>query len=297
MSWERQGRIFQDHHAQLPVCASFRDRFRIYYSTREEGKSVPLYFEVDAQDPSRVIYKHRTPILKHGRPGTFDHYGVMPTCWLEKDGVQYLYYVGWSRREDVPYHNSLGLATSTNGMLWVKYSEGPVLSTSYKEPGYIGTAEVLVEDDLWKMWYLSCRSWILHEGKMEPIYDIKYAISENGVDWEPQGKAIELTDDEGGISAARVIRLDDGSYEMYFSSRGKVGYRSSLEKSYRIRKATSTDGLKWSRINTVEFDISSEPWEDFMVCYPSIVKAKDELLMFYNGNGFGKTGIGYAKKI
>jgi hypothetical protein len=28
--------------------------------------------------------------------------------------------------------------------------------------------------------------------------------------------------------------------------------------------------------------------------YPYILKTKNKLIMFYNGNGFGKTGIGYA---
>ena len=42
-------------------------------------------------------------------------------------------------------------------------------------------------------------------------------------------------------------------------------------------------------------DISEEnPWEDTMVCYPFIVERNDSLFMFYNGNGFGKTGVGYA---
>jgi hypothetical protein len=33
-----------------------------------------------------------------------------------------------------------------------------------------------------------------------------------------------------------------------------------------------------------------------MVCYPFIIEDGNKLVMFYNGNDFGKTGIGYAKK-
>jgi len=32
------------------------------------------------------------------------------------------------------------------------------------------------------------------------------------------------------------------------------------------------------------------------VCYPFIVENNNNLVMFYNGNSFGKTGIGYARK-
>jgi hypothetical protein len=31
-----------------------------------------------------------------------------------------------------------------------------------------------------------------------------------------------------------------------------------------------------------------------MIAYPFVLKHKGQLYMFYNGNGFGKTGIGLA---
>ena len=32
-----------------------------------------------------------------------------------------------------------------------------------------------------------------------------------------------------------------------------------------------------------------------MIAYPHVIRNKNELIMFYNGNGYGKTGIGIAK--
>jgi hypothetical protein len=31
-----------------------------------------------------------------------------------------------------------------------------------------------------------------------------------------------------------------------------------------------------------------------MVCYPYVLKHKDTYFMFYNGNGFGASGFGFA---
>jgi hypothetical protein len=31
-----------------------------------------------------------------------------------------------------------------------------------------------------------------------------------------------------------------------------------------------------------------------MICYPNVVQYRGTLYLFYNGNGFGQTGIGYA---
>jgi sucrose-6-phosphate hydrolase SacC (GH32 family) len=207
-----------------------------------------------------------------------------------------LYYIGWSLRVDVPYHNNLGLAISRdNGNTWEKYSKGPVLSTSHLEPGYIGTVSILIEDNIWRMWYLSCLNWIESDLGMEPTYDIKYAESNDGINWKPQGiTCIPLDNDEGGISSQRVLKLND-EYHMWYSVRNKLDYRKNTDNSYKIKKSTSKDGINWIKSNKIELDIDlNSNWDNIMVCYPFIIENNNKLIMFYNGNEFGKTGIGYA---
>lgn len=293
-NWVRMGRIFDEHRAQVPVVDVYEDVYRIYYSTRNnDGKSIPMFIEVDKSTPSNVVTPPTKLDINLGNPGLFDWAGIMPTEIVTHNNIKYLYYIGWSLRKDVSYHNSVGLAISTDaGNTWKKFSSGPVFSTSYKEPGYIGTVGILIDDEVWKMWYLSCRSW--ENG--EPIYDIKYAVSSNGIDWQPTNyTAIHLEKNEGGISAARVKKIN-GMYHMWFSVRDKEGYRDDTNKSYRIKKAVSYDGNVWQRIDSIDLDISPEEWENKMVCYPYIIHEEDKLLMFYNGNEFGKTGVGYAIK-
>ena len=295
--WIKKGLIFNDHHSQLPVCDLLDDRIRIYYSTRVDGKSAPMFIDVDKEDPSKIIGKSKEPLIDWGKPGSFDWSGVMPTEIISRHGQKWMYYIGWSRRLDVPYHNMLGLAISEdNGETWKKYSEGPVFGTSSLEPGYVGTVEIEKTGRGLRMWYLSCRDWIEHEGVMEPVYDIKIALSGDGINWQPTSEvAIPLLENEGGISAARVIKSED-HYEMYFSVRDKIEYREKTDKAYRIKKAVSVDGVKWERINIIQIDASESGWDDFMTCYPEIVETDKYTFMFYNGNGFGKTGIGYAEK-
>lgn len=298
-NWKKLGFIELDHHSQLPVTEVMEDRIKVYYSTRDsEGKSVPMSFEVDLINPTKIISDPEKIEIQHGEPGYFDWSGVMPTKVISNEKVKMLYYIGWSRRIDVPYHNNLGLALSLdNGKTWEKFSKGPVFSTSAQEPGYIGTAEIMVENGIWRMWYLSCREWIKHDNIMEPVYDIKYAESFDGLEWNPSGEThIQLVDEEGGISACTINKIND-QYEMLFSVRNKTGYRVNTEDSYRIKKAFSTDGFKWIREEGIEIDISTIENENFMVCYPNIAKTPNNTFLFYNGNGFGKTGIGVAKKL
>jgi hypothetical protein len=84
---------------------------------------------------------------------------------------------------------------------------------------------------------------------------------------------------------------------MWYSIRNKLDYRENIENTYRIKMAKSLDGLTWSKISKIDFDIDQDSeWDNIMVCYPFILQKENKLIMFYNGNGFGKTGIGYAIK-
>lgn len=293
--WDKKGNIFDKHHAQVPVVDAYESFYRIYYSTRIEGKSHPMFIDIDKIN-FKIINKSSKPILSLGKRGQFDWAGVMPTEIITIGDVKYLYYIGWSNRIDVPYHNCLGLAVSKdNGNTWDKI--GPVFGISVKEPGYVGTISILKENNILKGWYLSCREWEEINGIVEPIYDIKYALSyDNGFSWNPTNTVcIPLKKDEGGISKASVIKQGE-TYKMWFSYRGKTNYRTKSDSSYRIGYAESVDGIKWNRKDNIELDISEEGWDSEMVAYPHVIKENNKLIMFYNGNKFGNTGIGYAIK-
>ena len=75
-------------------------------------------------------------------------------------------------------------------------------------------------------------------------------------------------------------------------------------KPYEIIKELESDNsrkfkeaviAREDKNNNTELDIdSSSEWDNIMVCYPFLIKKENKLIMFYNGNEFGKTGIGYA---
>jgi predicted GH43/DUF377 family glycosyl hydrolase len=299
MQWIKKGLIYDDFHAQVPIVDTQNLGFwRVYFSKRiKRGPSLPYFIDVEAGNPSNILFKSTEPILLPGERGTFDWAGVMPTEILTIGSTKYLFYIGWANRHDVPYHNNLGLATSSDGgQSWQKISEGPVFATSYREPGYVGTISIIESQGQYYGYYLSCRKWQEIDNRIEPIYDIKIAISDNLIDWMPINKtAIELSDDEGGISKASIFYLNK-EYYMCYAVRKKADYRANSENSYRIKCAKSSDLLHWEKIDALGLDISShESWDNQMVEYPHIFEYKDDLYMFYNGNGFGESGFGYAQ--
>ncbi len=269
---------------------------RMFFSDRIGRKSVPKSVLLNPKDYSQ-IGEINGPILQLGEPGMFDWAGIMPTEVVRVGGDVYLYYIGWSNRIDVPYHNSLGLAISSDdGKTFAKYSNGPVFSTSSLEPGFVGSVGILFEEDEFLCWYLSCRKWVEHDGLMEPYYDIKFATSKNGVLWEPKGvTCIGLLPGEGGIATPRVRKIGE-EYHMWFSYRMENDFRQNPDRSYRIGHAVSNDGINWTRDpEPVLFPSGNkDDWDGIMTTYPYIIPERNRLVMFYNGNGFGKTGIGVA---
>ena len=303
--WIKKGNIYNVNgqfdwnksHAQVPVVDLLEDRIRIYYSTRDvSGKSNVSFIEVEKNNPKKIIYEHTLPLFELGNLGTFDDSGIMPSSIITFGNKKFLYYIGWTTRGTVPFQNAIGLAISEDGgKVFKKLSEGPIISVNFIEPYFSGTSFVNFENNIFKMWYLSCVKWKKFDGKPEPIYNIKYAESVDGITWNQTGKvAIELNYDEGGLVSAAVIKEDE-KYKMWFGKRKKTDFRNNIRNSYKIGYAESLDGKDWIRKDKESgIDISKEGWDSEMISYPYVFKKDNNLIMLYNGNGFGKTGFGYA---
>jgi sucrose-6-phosphate hydrolase SacC (GH32 family) len=90
-----------------------------------------------------------------------------------------------------------------------------------------------------------------------------------------------------------LLRID-GTWHMWFSYRGSVDFRAEGE-TYRLGYARSDDLETWERNDEAAgITVTSGDWDSQMMCYPNIVRVDDRIFMFYNGNGFGERGFGYA---
>jgi hypothetical protein len=304
MPWKKQGNIFDPRahrpwagsHAQVPTVLVKDDRLRIFYADRTPAnQSFTTYLDVARDDPSRVLYLHKRPILPFGRPGTFDDDGVMPAFAIAHGARVYLYYNGWNRRVTVPFHNATGLAVSDDGGdTFTRLFDGPVLDRVPLEPYIAVTPCVLKEGDEWLMWYSSGVDWVKVAGKQEAVYVIKHARSRDGIHWErPNVLSVPSHHPGEAFSHPSVIKTGD-LYRMWYCVRGSEDYHDG-QGSYRMGYAESRTGLEFERNDAAAGITASEAgWDSTMICYPFVVTVDDRTLLFYNGNGFGQTGIGYA---
>ena len=169
MKWEKKGLVFETSgihdwnktHAQVPVVDVLNDKvWRIYYATRnKENQCNTSFIEVEAGNPSHILYQHDEPLFKLGELGTFDDSGIMPSCILNHSGKKYLYYIGWNAGVNVSYRLAIGLGISDDGITFQKYSTGPILDRSIFDNCLCASPFVTLEDGLWEMWYVSGTHW------------------------------------------------------------------------------------------------------------------------------------------
>jgi predicted GH43/DUF377 family glycosyl hydrolase len=304
--WDKRGRIFvpdgsmpwMKTHAAVPVADRIEDdALRILFAGRDEANRSRIgWIDVDSLDPGTILGVSDEPLLELGERGTFDDSGVMPSCVVSCGSLRYLYYIGWNTRVAVPYHVSIGLAISRDGgRTFRRYSAGPLLDRDKDDPFFVSNPCVLREGDLWRMWYISCTGWDEANGHPEPMYYVKYAESDDGLSWR-RAEVVCIDYDAFTRAIGRPWVVDFGDrYGMWFSYRGLRDYRTDPVASYRVGYAESPDGLAWERRpDAAGLERSESGWDSVMVAYTNVVHMAGRLLCFYNGNGFGRSGFGYA---
>lgn len=265
---------------------------RIFGGVRDDaGISRIKYIDVDENNPQNILYISNRPSLDIGNNGCFDDNGVILGDIIPVNGKLYLYYVGFQHVQKVKFHAFSGLALSEDGgKTFERYSEVPILDRSPN--GRYGRCihTVLHENDVFKCYYAVINDWKIINGIPYPVYNIWYTTSNDGIHFSNNDTClcIDVQGDEYRIGRPKVYKTQ-GGYEMYYT-------RDLVSKEYLIGYATSKDGIHWIRKDeSVGLSKSKCGWDSEMACYPVKLELKDKTYFFYNGNGMGKTGVGFAE--
>jgi len=204
-------------------------------------------------------------VVRTGGDSTeFDTIGAFSPCVL-KDGSTYkMWYTGWDGQTE---HDSAGItnrldfrigyATSTDGKNWTKHpgsaGKGAVLGLGGEgsaDRRGAGHPHVLKEGSVYRMWYEGCDG---------VTWRILYATSADGVNWTKHGAVLSPGGsgslDEFGARCPVVITRN-GQYELWYQGQG------SVPPYYRILRATSPDGINWTKAGEVLLNPSSPPSQE-----------------------------------
>lgn len=310
--WKKLGKLFdpKDHttgvlmqeFAQSPSVLIFEKYARVYFCSRPapdahgQYLSFLFYIDLDRNNLFHILNICREPILSLGSLGTFDEFGTYPISVIRDQEEVRVYYAGVSRCESVPFNAAIGLAIShDNGNSFTRLGPGPVLSYSPDEPFLLGSPRIRRYRDKWYLWYVAGKEWLSSLGKPEPVYKIRMASSDDGINWSRFGQdLIESKLGEHECQACPDVIFRNRKYHMFFSYRDSHNYKSK-EGGYRIGYASSTDMINWKRHDEMAgISVSESGWDSEMVNYPHVFMLNGKTYMLYQGNEMGRAGIGLA---
>lgn len=255
--WNKIKNIY-DGFAQLPVVQDRNECLRIYFSQRINKISFINYIEVKKSN-FKVIYKNKTPVLSPNLEGTFDDCGVMSSCMVHDK----MYYTGWNVCKNETYRHAIGTATfNEKKNIFERDNIGPLIDRSVNVPFLANSPFIDSKNN--HLYFCNGTGWI----GFFPTYNIcRCNLVKNS--WEFDHGFTPLGSKRHATS--RIFKNND---DFYFAAKTK-------DSSYKI----------WCNGKIVLEPSGKSKWDSDMTCYPFIF----ENYMFYNGNGYGATGIGVAE--
>jgi hypothetical protein len=295
--WRRLGRLALDtsrapwavSHATLPIVEALADGcWAVYLSLRDgDGRSRVGRSRLTLTPSPALSPLEPDPVIDLGPLGAFDDSGVTTSCLVTAGRRRLLYYTGWTRGVTVPFYLAVGLAVSEDGGPFERSSLAPLLDRHRADPFLIASPFVRHENRLWRMWYISATRWVSTPDGPRHYYNIRYAESDDGVAWRRDGRiSVDYAGDAEYAFARPCVLRDAEAFRMWYAIRGD---------RYRIGYAESPDGLTWSRQDDAGgLQAQGNDWDSEMVEYPWVFDAAGRRFMLYNGNGYGRTGVGMA---
>jgi predicted GH43/DUF377 family glycosyl hydrolase len=299
---EVQGRPWLKEFAQAPATLVMDDVVRFYFSCRPPADSngqyvsYSAYVDLERQDLSKVRHVAEQPILSLGGLGEFDEFGTYPVSVVRDGDVVRAYYAGWTRCESVPFNVAIGAAVSRDGgQTFTKMGNGPILSYSPDEPFVLSGPKIRRFNGQWQLFYIAGRKWKMVDGRAEPVYKIRMAMSDDGLHWAKLNKdLIESRVEEDEAQASPDVFYANGRYHMFFCYRYSSHYRGR-QNGYRIGYASSQNLIDWVRDDAkAGIDVSEQGWDAEMISYPHLFELDGKTYMAYLGDQVGRHGFGLA---
>ncbi|TCV97818.1 putative GH43/DUF377 family glycosyl hydrolase [Luteibacter rhizovicinus] len=302
VEWTKKGLVFDTarqgvggwmrHSALTPTPYRLDDDLiRVYAGFRDaDGVSRIGYVDVFAEDPTIVVNVSAEPALDIGRDGCFDDNGVILGDVVDTADGLHLFYVGFQWVAKAKFLAFTGLAISNDGgHRFRRVQETPILDRAPGR-GTIGAVHSAIhENGRWRLWYAVGNDWESIAGHPFPRYHIRYLETDDLARLPREDHVCLMPrDDEYRIGRPRVYRIG-GRYVMYFT-------RGNRNGEYFPGVAYSDDGIHWDRRDeTLGLALSADGWDSRVICYPALIRQRDTLLMFYNGNDMGVDGFGVAE--
>jgi predicted GH43/DUF377 family glycosyl hydrolase len=267
--------------------------YKQWYSGIDDNDFVQIGY---ATSPDGIIWTQydENPIITYGAPGSWDSRVVGgPSVIREAWNSYKMWYTGASTTS-YPI-SSIGYATSTDGIVWVKHGIAPVLEVGstgeWDDEGVLDPCVIKESATSYKMWFTGRDD---SDNSTLGIMAIGYATSTDGINWNKEVSNPIMQGsygfDDRGVGGAYVVKQSPTYYIMYYTGFETGGLLSE------IGRAVSGDGLSWGGREQVLAVGSPESWEEEGVGDPTIIISGNSIMMWYTGTTTEyRTQIGLAR--
>lgn len=294
----------QKSFVQSPKAIFVDSKIRIYYTVRcisECGyPESNIYFSEFSTDFEKIISNDSNTILTLGNLGEFNEHGNAYFFPFIDGNVYYGLFSGISRRENTGVETAIGISISDSNMSsFKKLGPGPLISTSINQPMLIGNPFLITNNDLYYLFYIYGERWIQNaelDGQHSRVYKIGIKKGHSILNmYETYNNVINNILGENECQATPCVFEVNGLFHMIFCYRSHINFRNNKINSYKLGYAFSYDLLNWKRDDEkLKINFCGD-WISEMICYPSILKIKENVYLFCNGNEFGKHAFGIYK--
>lgn len=249
------------------ACFVFKDdnNYKMWYTGLSENGMGYGYYAYSDDGLSWKKYSE-TPVLFPDTNGGWDSHHVSPGPVIKEDGTYKMYYSGWS---DQYGKWPVGLATSTDGIHWIKYKSNPVIIGS-------GWNNSIRPQSVIKM---NGKYFLYFTGGLDNNCRIGVATSVDGYNWGMySGNPIlnsEKTWEGYGVAFPSVI-FDENHLKMV--------YQGILQSNTSFGFAYSSDGFHWTKSQNNPFFRTENCNNSFnKISFPFFIKINNESRVYYTG--------------
>jgi len=276
-------------HASNPVVVPLCETLcRLFFNARDERNRSEVYsldFDIST---FKVVEGSLKQQLGVGlSTPSYCRDGISLGSYFELNSKKYLGFMGWHVPAGQHWVGEIGLLELDDRLNVVELGRSPWIPISDEDPISLSYPEVTFENDRTFVWYGTTKSWDAGNGEMLHVIE-RSEIS-------PTGK-VSKTHTTVDFVLGKAQAFSRPSF-VKFQNVNLLGYsvRGNSDK-YRIaiREVTYSDSY-CNFESAFSFEPEGSDWESEMVEYPFLFKFKEKLYMFYNGNGYGKTGIGVCQ--
>jgi predicted GH43/DUF377 family glycosyl hydrolase len=252
------------------------------YATSADRLHWSVYQKPSSPDPW-------TDLVLHPEPTDWDGAGDETANVVRgPDGVLRMYYSG-DKPPDGSFMYAIGMATSTDGIVWTKHST-PVMEglNDWELPNGVLEPSVIYDTTLsvYRMWYAAIGT---PAGSFMATR-IGYATSTDGVTWQRHPTPVLDVGapgswDDAGVSHVNVVRNPTMGFDLFYHGNKATDYQDgvALQKG-SIGHAYSPDGLNWTKDASPILTYRPGQWDAWMVGGPSVVVNGLAVNLWYFGS-------------